>query len=301
MKKLLMTILLSISPILADCDWNDDGTLNVIDVVETVDCILNACWDGSQCDWNADGTLNVIDVVETVDCILTGCWSSGGGTVTDIDGNIYDTVFIGDQEWMAENLKVNHYNNGDPIPNDLTNYEWSFQYDEPYGASAVYPFNADNESLTVCNGDCYGVFGNLYNWYAVDDLRGVCPEDFHVPTDEEWMELEMTLGMSYDDAHLGGWRGTDQGAQLAGNPDFWWSLVYGNAIVDDPTFGSSGFLALPGGYRYFAGNYANMRLSVFFWTSSESAWYRQMDSYETRIVRSSQNPRNGYSVRCVGD
>ena len=61
MKRILLTITLTISPIIAECDWNEDGTLNVIDVVETVDCILNSCWDGSQCDWNWDGTLNVIE------------------------------------------------------------------------------------------------------------------------------------------------------------------------------------------------------------------------------------------------
>ena len=91
MMKLLLTITLTISPILTQCDWNEDGILNVIDVIETVNCILNSSWDGSQCDWNEDGTLNVIDVVESVDCILNSCWGPGDGIVTDIDGNVYET------------------------------------------------------------------------------------------------------------------------------------------------------------------------------------------------------------------
>ena len=103
----------------------------------------------------------------------------GGDAVSDIDGNCYKTIQIGDQLWMAETLKVTHYNNGDSIsyPND----EDFGSYEE--GQYGVY----DNDST---NADIYG---NLYNWYAVDDDRGVCPEGFHVPSDGEFKQLEIVF------------------------------------------------------------------------------------------------------------
>ncbi len=107
-------------------------------------------------------------------------------SVTDIDGNIYETVQIGEQVWMAENLKVTHYNDGSEIPTEYSNSEWE---NLSTGAYAVYD---DNES----NADTYGY---LYNWYAVDDSRGVCPTHWHVPSDDEWKELEMFLGMSQEE------------------------------------------------------------------------------------------------------
>ena len=103
------------------------------------------------------------------------------GTVTDIDGNVYETVVIGGQLWMAENLKVTHYNEGSEIPTGYSDFEWDELDDTETGAYAVY-----NDDLS--NADTYG---NIYNWYAVDDSRGVCPVGWHVPTDDEIKELEM--------------------------------------------------------------------------------------------------------------
>jgi len=139
----------------------------------------------SQCDANGDGDLNIQDVVIEVNCILTpGCWDGEPVCegVEDTDGNCYETIQIGEQLWMAENLKVTHYNNGEEIsyPSD----EDFGSYDE--GQYSVYdndPSNAD-------------IYGNLYNWAVVGDDRGVCPDGWHVPSDEEIMELEMFLGMS---------------------------------------------------------------------------------------------------------
>ena len=107
------------------------------------------------------------------------------GTVTDIDGNVYETIQIGEQVWMAENLKTTHYNDGSEIP---TGYSGSEGAQLETGAYAVYdddPVNAD-------------VYGNLYNWYTVDDSRGICPENYHIPTDDEWyILLEYLGGASY--------------------------------------------------------------------------------------------------------
>ena len=90
-------------------------------------------------------------------------------TVTDVDGNVYPTVKIGNQIWMAENLKVTHFRNGDPIPNHTDDAEW----DTPNSAWCAY----DNETSNV------EIYGRLYNWFAVNDSRGLAPEGWHVPTD----------------------------------------------------------------------------------------------------------------------
>ena len=104
-----------------------------------------------------------------------------GPQVTDIDGNTYNSVQIGNQTWMAENLKVKHYRNGDTLTNEKDDVTWC--------------------NLTVgawCNYDNYepnaGVYGRLYNWYAVNDNRSICPTGWHVPTTEEWDILSLFLG-----------------------------------------------------------------------------------------------------------
>ena len=109
--------------------------------------------------------------------ILLALFSLSFATVTDIDGNVYETVQIGEQIWMAENLKVTHYNNGEDILSITTNGSSG-------GANAYNndPVNLDN-------------YGMLYNWHAVNNSNGICPDGWHVPTDEEFMELEMELGM----------------------------------------------------------------------------------------------------------
>jgi len=100
------------------------------------------------------------------------------GTVTDIDGNVYQTIKIGDQWWMAENLKVTHYRNSDPIPHVTDGGTWSYLFT---GAYCEY----DNNPANVA------IYGRLYNWYAVGDSRNIAPEGWHVPSDDEWKQLEM--------------------------------------------------------------------------------------------------------------
>lgn len=110
----------------------------------------------------------------------------------------------------------------------------------------------------------------LYNWYAVDDSRGLAPAGWHVPTDEEWKQLEMYLGMSQSDANDDGFRGTYEGNKLKATSG--WNSG-GNGT------NSSGFSALPGGYRYGNGSFYAVGNGGYLWSSSEfssdNAWYRQ--------------------------
>jgi len=210
---------------------------------------------------------------------------------TDIDGNVYQTVEIGDQVWMAENLKVTHYRNGDAIPTGHSNSEWSNLYDTETGAYCVYD---DNEA----NADTYGY---LYNWYAVDDSRNIAPEGWHVPTDDEIKALEMYLGMSQSEADDTGYRGTNEGSKLAGNADLWNS----GALENNSEFGSSGFTALPGGYRFSSGNYYYMGFFGYFWSSAEydsyDAWTRGLIYDISDVYRYNGSKQYGFSVRCIRD
>ncbi len=229
----------------------------------------------SQCDANGDGDLDVLDVVIEVDCILTDCWE-GGPVCEDIDGNVYETIQIGEQLWMAENLKVTHYQNGDEIPTNLDDSSWE---SANYGTVAVYD---DQES----NIDTYG---RLYSWYAVDDNRGVCPENFHVPTDEEYTQLTIYLG----------------GSDVAGGKMKEAGLEHWNAPNTGAT-NESGFSGFPGGYRNTSGAYVDMGSLGVFRSSSEysssQAWIHSLWYEDAVVYRGfNMNKNSGNSVRCVGD
>lgn len=210
------------------------------------------------------------------------------GTVTDRDGNVYKTIKIGNQWWMAENLKVTHYRNGDPIPNVTDNGQWS---NLNTGAWCAY-------ANDVANADTYGL---LYNWFAVNDSRNIAPEGWHVPTDREWKQLEMALGMSRDEADDTGWRGTNEGSKLAGNAELW----NNGDLKNNAEFGSSGLSGLPGGYRLGYGLFAGLGLYAAFWSSTEYlssyAWYRSLLYNSTDVARYDTSKEVGFSVRCVRD
>ena len=216
------------------------------------------------------------------------CVKECTGTVTDIDGNVYQTIQIGDQWWMAENLKVTHYRNGDLIPNVTDDGEWS-------GLSTGAYCDYDNDPANV------DTYGRLYNWYAVDDSRNIAPEGWHVPTDAELKQLEMYLGMSQAEADATSWRGTDEGGKLK---------EAGTAHWNSPNTGAtneSGFTALPGGERGYSGVFIEKGDFIYFWSSSEensvfhSAWSRTLGYNSQQVRRYGDDEDYGYSVRCVRD
>lgn len=212
--------------------------------------------------------------------------------VTDYDGNVYTTVQIGDQIWMAENLRVTHYRDGSAIPTGYSNTDWSNLGDTETGAYAVYDGNASNADT----------YGYLYNWYAVADSRNIAPEGWHVPTDAEWKELEMALGMSQSEADDISWRGTNEGSKLAGNADLWRH----SGLENDSEFGASGFTALPSGFRVIDGSYYGMGGRAHFWSASEYysylAWSRKLDYIGSGVYRGNGNKgSSGFAIRCLRD
>lgn len=223
-----------------------------------------------------------------------GSWSywnkDGIAVVIDIDGNEYKTVPIGDQVWMKENLKVTHFRNGDPISRENSDYFWKYVYDAKYCSYK----NSEDELAE---------FGALYNWYAVSDSRNIAPEGWHVPTDDEWKQLEIILGMNLAEVNtsetIG--RGTDIGAKLK-SLDIWSNDDNG---ISNGT-NESGFSALPAGMRSAQdGKFHFKEFAGYFWCASEAgrnyAWYRSLTNWYTNINRDYGDLGAGMSVRCVKD
>jgi uncharacterized protein (TIGR02145 family) len=201
--------------------------------------------------------------------------TADSNTVTDIDGNVYQTVTIGTQVWMAENLKVTHYRNGDPVPNVTDGGTWS-------GLSTGAYCNYNNDTGNVAT------YGRLYNWYGVADSRNIAPAGWHVASDAEWQTLVDYLG----------------GSAVAGGK----LKEVGTTHWNPPNTGAtneSGFSALPGGYRSSNGYFYDMGSYAYFWSSTESysyyAWYRYLYYDYSQVSRHYDYKRYGFSVRCVRD
>ena len=222
------------------------------------------------------------------------------GTVTDIDGNAYHTVTIGTQLWMAENLKTTHYANGTAIQLVESSTAWN-ALGNADKAMCYY-------SNSTANKDTYGT---LYTWAAAmngttsstanpSGVQGACPDDWHLPSDDEWKQLEMYLGMSQADADVTGWRGTNEGSKLAGNSGLWSN----GTLENDAAFGTSGFLALPAGFRSSNGPFNLLGLYATFWSATfdaSSAWNRLLGYHNSEVHRFDDNKYFGFSIRCLKD
>lgn len=202
--------------------------------------------------------------------------STDCGTITDYDGNVYNTVTIGTQCWMKSNLTVKHYRNGDTIANVKTNAQWLTL---TTGAWSVY-YNKDSVNA---------IYGKYYNWYAVNDSRKICPAGWHIPSDAEWNTLIVFLGDS-----------TVAGGKMK---------EAGTAHWNSPNSGStneSGFTALPGGYRNgYSGIFYHLGVDNYFWSSTEAdaqnAWYRFLNDVTTNIYKRSYIKSSGFYIRCTKD
>ncbi len=213
---------------------------------------------------------------------VTGC---GGQTSLTYDGRTYDLVEIGGQCWFADNLATDHYRNGDPIPTGLDNNTWQNTTTDAY---AIYNNDPTNDAT----------YGKLYNWYTTVDTRGLCPTGWHVPTDCEWMYLEGSLGMAVEEQELSvGGRGTNEGGALKATTN--WNSPNTGAT------NSSGFTALPGGYRNRSGVYDGIGSYDLWWSrtdfNSNFAWTRVLSYSNSDVGRGLNDKPFGFSVRCVRD
>ncbi len=223
--------------------------------------------------------LFLITIVFIFILVVTGCNKcepvdiTDNETITDINGNTYETVKIGNQNWMKDNLKATHYNNGEAIANITDNSDWD---NTTKGAYCYY-----NNDVS------YGTdYGCLYNWYAVTDSRNLCPDGWHVPNDGDWSILLNFLG----------------GNNLAGGK----MKEKGYTHWADPNTGGSnesGFTGLPGSFRVNGGVFDTSIHTVgFWWSSTKDYSFSSVLGLTYNSSHASQNelsPSWGLSVRCV--
>ena len=211
------------------------------------------------------------------------------GSFTDSrDGNHYETVTIGSQVWMAENLAY--------LPS-VVGPETGSEYDGYEAYPFYYVYGYDGASVATAKATAnYTTYGVLYNWPAAITA---CPEGWHLPSDAEWKQLEMYLGITSAQADATGWRGTAEGGKLKEEGTTHW---------DSPNTGatnSSGFTALPGGYRSRSGVFYDIGLFGLWWSSTElatdTAWLRSLGYSIGLVSRYDYDKDSGYSVRCLRD
>jgi uncharacterized protein (TIGR02145 family) len=234
-------------------------------------------YDTSNPDSIKASALDTILVVQQIsDAVNVQACSQFFGEVSDIENNVYTTVIIGDQLWMAENLRTSTYANGEPIPNVTNNGQWS---NLSTGAWCNYDNNTLNNSI----------YGKLYNWYTVVDARNLCPTGWHVPSSLEWEVLVDLLGGELSAGgkmkSIVGWESPNQGAT-----------------------NESGFSGLPGGYRYYfqTGYFSDIGFYGYWWStttqpSTSNAWSRTLNYSDDNASLASDAKKNGLSVRCIRD
>jgi len=241
-----------------------------------------------------------------VPCIVTPpapSFTCGTSTMTDKDNNIYSTVSIGSQCWTTTNLKVTQYDDGSLIP-DLTSSTSS-----PWATSGA---RTDYTGATgIPSGQTYvSTYGYLYNWYAVNDLRKLCPAGWHVPTDAEWTIMIQTLDPSQLVTNVNVL--TFAGAQSGSAGRVMKSTVTNSSIGSglgwdpgSPGTNTSDFSALPSGFRNYVGSFSSIRIYAYFWSATELAtsyaWYRSLNSSTGNVYRNGDNKEFGASVRCLRD
>jgi uncharacterized protein (TIGR02145 family) len=213
------------------------------------------------------------------------------GNVKDIDGNIYKTISIGTQTWMAENLKTTKYRDGSMIRTTNPTYDVNVETYPKY----QWVYDGIEENVDV--------YGRLYTWYVVTDSKGLCPVGWHVPSDTEWTTLvdflikngyafsENGIDIAKSLAAKSGW---DPEGAYDGSPG-------GNQAVNN----SSGFTAMPSGIRTNSNFFNHIGTSAAWWTSTESgridAWEMAMASFSGIIQGGGTAAVSGFSVRCIKD
>ena len=200
------------------------------------------------------------------------------GTMNDNDGISYKTIEIGNQVWMAENLRSTQFRNGESIDEVTTNSEW-------VGLTAAAYSTYDNSTDL----DAQATYGMLYNWFVVSDDREIAPEGWHVPTEQDWINLANAMGGvnsaagALKEVGLAHWNAPNAGAN-----------------------NSSGFTALPAGRReYTDGSFINTGFNAFWWTSTaynpDYSWYFQMNYDGANLIQANFHKQYGFSIRLIKD
>jgi uncharacterized protein (TIGR02145 family) len=219
--------------------------------------------------------------------------------VIDIDGNIYPVIIIGNQQWMGKNLRTSKYADGSAIPTNLDNSQWSATTQGAFAVQAHGTVNGiDSEEQMI------EIYGKIYNWYAVDDSRGLCPVGWRVPNDQDWDMLTVYLNNN-------GYAGNEGNAiktcrqidsPLTGDCN---TTVHPRWNAHATHFGTDnfGFSLLPAGFRRDDGPYFGIGGNTYMWSSVEysaaNGGYRAVRNYSGAISPGDFNKRSGFSVRCI--
>jgi uncharacterized protein (TIGR02145 family) len=236
-------------------------------------------------------------------------FTCGTSTISDIDGNIYNTVAIGTgttaQCWTASNLRVTKYNDGVTLIPDET----SISPGTGWGTLQTGARTDYTGATGIPSGQTYvSTYGYLYNWYAVKGIatagsttyKNICPTGWHVPTDGEWTSLiQFTVPTETVSATALGIQSSNAGGKLKSTSTLW------NTATPPTGTDNFGFTALPGGYRRLDGSFGSIRNYAFFWSATEgdddSAWVRYLIFLYGGVDRNNDNESVGASVRCLRD
>ena len=212
-------------------------------------------------------------------------------SITDIEGNVYKTVRIGEQWWMAENLRVRRYRNNIPLVyySSLPNTQWINQ------TKGAFCFLNNNPEIPS---------GAFYNWHAIHDPNGLAPDGWRIPSDNDWAKLEEYLGLIKDSLNMTGWRGAGVGEKL--------KIPYNRTLsweIDQDILNTneSGFSALPGGCLLHDGVWGapGIFFTGYWWTSTtynnQQAWFRHLNYSNTGVFRYFSLYNYGFNVRCIKD
>ena len=197
-------------------------------------------------------------------------------SVTDIDGNIYRIVRIGDRWWMADDLRTTRFANGDPVPDGTGTGDYRAEINPAYW----FVYDDDPENIPV--------YGRLYTWFAASDPANICPEGWYLPSDAEWDSLAFWLGGS----EVAGGRMKESGTEHWQEPN-------------EGATNESGFNGLPSGSRSYAGGFGFLGTDAHWWSSTHfdelKAWYRSAANFTPYLMRATPDKRYGFSVRCIKD
>ena len=234
----------------------------------------------------------------TDDVVITTTSCCGDPFTDARDGNVYNTVLIGSQCWMLENLAYLPSVVGPATGDGVTPYYY------------VYGYNGTSLSAAKATAN-YTTYGVLYNWPAAmngaassssspSGVQGVCPAGWHLPSDAEWCTMENAVEAGTDPGcSLAGWRGVNTGGALKQTGTTLWTAPNTGAT------NSSGFTALPGGYRSPGGAFFSVGYYGYWWSALESsatlAWYRYLHYSNAQVYHSTITKANGFSCRCVKD
>lgn len=306
-----------------DFNANHTNVFTAEPITFTDNSVLEAnSWEWDFGDGNTSTEQNPTHVYEIADTFTVSLTASNGiisqtkikpdyiittdgptlGTFIDLrDGKEYVTVTIENQEWMAENLAYL------PSVNQVT--DGSEDVDGAY--YYVYGYSGTDVSEATAT-ENYNTYGVLYNWNAAmaggttsntnpSGVQGVCPDGWHLPSNEEWNELQLAIGISIDEIDVLGWHGTNEGSKLAGNEELW----INGELKNSSEFNSTGFTGLPSGYRSNEGEFSLIGNNTWWWSAtqntSEGAYYIKLDYNNSSLFFLHYYKSCGYSVRCVRD